>query len=82
MFALGCFLFLAGMIAWMIGNNMFLAVVFRYSTPWFFGCLWVPFASWIYFGLYMKQTWKPMLIAFIGCLATIIGAWLIVMSGS
>jgi hypothetical protein len=76
MYAIGCFLYLIGLIAWTIGNVMFLAVVFRYSTAWFFGCLWVPFANWIYFFLYMRPTWKPMLIGTTGCAATLGGNWM------
>jgi hypothetical protein len=78
MSVIGYILFWTGTIAWTIGNLMFLAVIFRYSTVWFFGCLWVPLADWIYFLLYMKQTWKPMLISFLGFLSALIGSWLVV----
>jgi hypothetical protein len=77
MYAVGYILYLAGLITWTIGGNMFLAVVFRYSTAWFFSCMFVPFANWTYFFLYTKQTWKPMLIGAAGCVTAIIGCWLI-----
>ncbi|MGH7981008.1 MAG: hypothetical protein ACREE6_16645 [Limisphaerales bacterium] len=76
MYAIGCILFWGGLIAGTIGNIMFLAVVFRYSTVWFFGCMFVPFVGWIYFLLNLKQTWKPALICTGGCVATFIGCWL------
>jgi hypothetical protein len=79
MHAIGSVLYVTGLIAWTVGNLMFLAVVFRYSTAWFFGCLWIPFADWIYFFLYAKQTWKPMLISTAGFVATLIGGWLVAM---
>jgi len=77
MLMVGCILYWIGLIAWFIGNLMFLAVVFRYSTAWFLGCMFVPFADWVYFLLYMKQTWKPMLVGTVGCLATFIGCWMV-----
>jgi hypothetical protein len=81
MLAIGYILCLTGTIAWAVGNNMFLAVVFRYSTAWFFGCALTPFAGLTYFLLYMKQTWKPMLIG-TGCVAACIGGWIIAEFGS
>lgn len=76
MFVLGSILYWTGMAVWFIGNLMFLAVVFRYSTAWFFGCLLVPFVDWIYFFLYPKQTWKPMLIGTAGFMAAVLGYWI------
>ena len=77
MFVVGCILYWTGLIVWTIGNLMFLAVVFRYSTAWFFGCMFVPFAGWIYFLLYTKQTWKPMVVGIAGCLMTFIGCLIV-----
>ena len=74
---LGYMILALGMIAWTVGNVMFLAIVFRYSIGWFFGCLMIPFVDLTYFLLYPRQTWKPMLIAAIGLLATGIGALLV-----
>jgi hypothetical protein len=82
MFVVGYILLWTGLIAWTVGNFMFLVVVFRYSTAWFFGCMLVPFADWIYFFLYMKQTWKPMLIGTMGFVAACIGGWLVAMFAS
>ncbi len=77
MFVVGCIIFWIGLIVWTIGNLMFLAVVFRYSAAWFLGCMFVPFADLIYFLLYMKQTWKPMLLGAAGCLTTFVGSWIV-----
>jgi hypothetical protein len=76
MTALGSILFWLGMIVWAIGDLMFLAVVFRYSLVWFFGCLFVPLLDWVYFAFNPQKTWKPTLIATVGCLMTAAGYWL------
>lgn len=73
MTAIGYIMFWLGMIVWLVGNLMFLVIVFRNSLVWFFGCLLVPFLDLSYFLLYPKQTWKPMLIAIVGCLAAVGG---------
>ena len=75
MIAFGYTIFWLGMIVWLVGDLMFLAIVFRYSLVWFFGCLFVPFVDLIYFLLHPKQTWKPMLIATVGMLAAGFGYW-------
>jgi hypothetical protein len=73
MIALGYILFWLGFIVCLVGNLMFLAIVFRDSLVWFFGCLFVPVVDLFYFLLHPKQTWKPMVIAAVGCLASITG---------
>lgn len=77
MYLVGYILYYAGLIVWAFGNIMFLAVVFRYSTAWFFACLFVPGANWIYFFLYREQTWRPMLIGAVGFVATFVGIWIV-----
>jgi hypothetical protein len=72
----GITLFCLGMLVWFVGNLMFLAVVFRYSLIWFFGCLFVPLLDWVYFAFNLKRTWKPTLIATVGCLIAGAGYWL------
>ncbi len=69
-------LFWLGMVVWLVGDLMFLAVVFRYSLVWFWGCLFIPLLDWIYFLFNMKRTWKPTLIATVGCLLAEGGYWL------
>jgi hypothetical protein len=76
MTAFGYIIFWLGMIVWLVGDLMFLAIVFRRSLVWFFGCLFVPFFDLVYFLLYPKETWKPMLITTVGCLAAGVGYWL------
>jgi hypothetical protein len=76
MTTLGYTLFWLGMIVWLVGNVMFLAIVFRYSLIWFFGCLFFPLIDLIYFALNVKKTLKPMLIATAGCLTAAAGYWL------
>lgn len=81
MSVIGYILFWTGLIAWSIGNFRFSVVIFRYSTGWFFASLWVPLADWVCFFLYMKQTWKPILIGAIGFVVMAIGGLLIALFG-
>jgi len=76
MTAIVSILFLLGLVAWTVGNLMFLAVVFRHSAGWFLGCLLLPLVGLVYFLFYANQTWKPMLIATAGCLLAGAGYWL------
>jgi hypothetical protein len=76
MHAISSVIYVTGLIAWTFGNLMFLAVVFRYSTAWLFACMLIPGVDWIYFFLYSKQTWKPMLIGTAGFVMTLIGHWI------
>ena len=76
MIQLGYILFWAGFIVWEVGSLMFLAVVFRFSTAWFLTCTIVPFSEIVCFFPYMKQTWRPMLIAAVGLFIAGIGACL------
>lgn len=69
-------LFWIGIVISFVGNLMFLAVVFRYSVAWFFGCLFVPLADWIYFAFNVKRTWKPVAISTVGFLLACFGCWL------
>jgi len=72
----GYMIFGLGIVASAYGSLRFLVIVFRHSAAWFLGCLLIPFADWIYFLLYPKQTWKPTLISTAGTLAVAIGYWL------
>jgi hypothetical protein len=81
MSVIGYILIWAGFIAWTIGNFRFSVVIFRYSTGWFFASMWIPLADWVCFFLYMKQTWKPMLIGTLGFVAMAIGTWMSVVTG-
>jgi hypothetical protein len=76
MIALGNMIFWLGAIVWLMGDLMFLAIVFRCSRVWFFGCLFVPFLDWVYFAFNMRKTWKPIFIATVGTLVSVVGWWL------
>jgi hypothetical protein len=75
MTAFGSILFVLGLIVWVAGEVMLLAIVYRRSLVWFFGCLFVPFVGFIFFLLNVKQTWKPVVLATVGFLVTGIGYW-------
>jgi uncharacterized membrane protein len=72
----GFFLVFFGLPIWFVGAVRFLAVVYRSSVLWFFGCLFIPFVDLIYFLLNMKQTWRPMLTATVGSAMTVVGYYM------
>ena len=68
-------LFGLGLAVWIAGEVMLLAVAYRQSLFWFFGCLFIPFISWLFFVLNAKRAWKPVVIATTGFIVTGIGYW-------
>ncbi len=76
MLIFGSILFWAGLVVWIAGEVRLLVVAYRQSLAWFFGCLFVPFVSWVFFLLNVKQAWKPVVMAAAGFIATGIGDWL------
>ena len=75
MLIFGSIIFGLGMIVWFAGEVMLLTVAYRRSLVWFFGCLFIPFVSWIFLLLNAKQAWKPAVIATVGFIITGIGYW-------
>jgi hypothetical protein len=73
MTAFGSIVFGLGLMVWIAGAVRFLAVAYRQNLAWFFGCLFVPFVSWIFFLLNVKQTWKPVAVAIAGFILTGVG---------
>ena len=70
MMVLGSVLFWIGLIVWITGEVRLLALAYRQSLVWFFGCLFVPFVSWIFFLLNVKQAWKSVVVATVGFILT------------
>ena len=75
MLILGCVTFGLGLILWIAGEIKLLALAYRRSLLWFFGCLFVPFVSWLFFLFNAKQAWKPVVLATVGFLVTGFGYW-------
>ena len=75
MFIIGSILFGLGLITWFAGEVTLLAIAYRQSLPWFLGCLFVPFVSWVFFLLNVKQAWKPVVMATSGFIVTALGYW-------
>ena len=73
MLILGSILFVLGLITWLAGELRLLVLAYRQNLAWFFGCLFVPFVSWIFFLLNVKQAWKPVVLATVGLVVTYVG---------
>ena len=71
----GAILFGVGLLTWLAGELRVLVLAYRQSLLWFVGCLFVPFVSWIFFVLNVKQAWKPVVMARVGFVVTGIGYW-------
>jgi hypothetical protein len=75
MTAFGIILFGLGLLLGIFGQVRLLVMAYRHSLAWFFGCLLVPFAIFIFFLLNVKQTWRPLVLATFGFVVTGIGYW-------
>jgi hypothetical protein len=76
MTVLGYLLFSLGCLTSLVGEIMFLAVAYKRSLWWFFGCLFIPIVDLIFFFLNLKATAKPIAIFVVGLLAAWAGAQL------
>ena len=72
---LGAILFVIGLVAWFAGELRLLVLAYRQGLVWFFGCLFVPFVTWVFFLFHMKQAWKPVVLAIVGFIVTGLGCW-------
>jgi hypothetical protein len=75
MFILGSIIFGLGLLTWLAGEIRLLAIAYRRSMVWFLGCLFVPFVSWVFFLLNVKQAWRPVVVATVGFIVTLFGYW-------
>jgi hypothetical protein len=76
MIAIGYILLAVGIIISLVGELMFLAVAYKRSLLWFFGCLFVPIVCWIFFFLNMKTTAKPFILQVVGLLLAGLGSYM------
>jgi hypothetical protein len=65
---LGCILLALGCLTSLIGEVMFLAVAYKRSLWWFFGCLFIPIVDLVFLFLNLKTTAKPFAIFTVGLL--------------
>jgi hypothetical protein len=75
MIILGAILFGLGLVIWITAEVRLLVLAYRQSLLWFFGCLFLPLVSWIFFLLNVKQAWKPVVMATVGFVVTGLGYW-------
>jgi hypothetical protein len=70
---LGQILILLGFAIAFLGEVMFLALAYRRSLWWFFGCLFLPIVCWIFFLLNIKTAFKPFCVQVLGVVLLGIG---------
>ena len=75
MVILGGILWGIGLVAWFAGELRLLVLAYRQGLVWFFGCLFIPLVSWVFFLVNFKQAWKPVVIATVGVVFTALGYW-------
>ena len=76
MVTLGYMLLVFGVIVGIYGEVRFLVVAYNRSLWWFFGCLFVPFAVWVFLFLNFKATIKPFCLLLLGLLLAGLGCWM------
>jgi hypothetical protein len=76
MIAVGYIVFALGCLICLVGELMFLAVVYKRSAVWFVGCLMLPIFSWMFFLLNLKATAWPFAIAIGGLVVAGLGGWM------
>ena len=76
MIVTGHILLVVGLITALAGEVMFLAVAFKRSFWWFFGCLFVPLVDIVFLILNFRRTAKPFGIALLGLVVAGLGDYL------
>lgn len=76
MTVIGHILVVLGLTAALAGEVMFLAVAFKRSLWWFFGCLFVPLVDIVFLALNSKLTARPFGIALLGLVVAGLGDFL------
>jgi len=76
MVVLGYILLFSGVIICLIGEVVFLAVAYKRNLWWFFGCLLIPIAAWIFLFLNFKAVAKPFGLQILGLALAGLGGWM------
>jgi len=79
---LGYILLVIGRLISLIGEVKFLAVAYKRSLWWFFGCLFIPLVELLFFFLNLRATVKPFAIFVVGILMVWFGEdWRVLIYG-
>lgn len=73
MIVLAYTLFVAGCILGFVGDLRFMVATYRIGLGWFFTCLFLPFAGWIFLLMYFREAWRSMLLSTVGLVMALIG---------
>jgi hypothetical protein len=73
MTVLAYFLFVLGCIVELAGDVRFMVITYRHGLGWFFTCLFLPIVGWIFFLLYFKEAWRPVLLSTAGFVVACVG---------
>jgi len=73
---LGYILLTVGLLVGIYGEVRFLVVAYKRNLWWFFGCLFVPFVSWVFLFLNLKSTIRPFALSLLGVLVAGAGCWM------
>jgi hypothetical protein len=73
MHVFGCILLTLGAIACLYWQVRFLALAYKQSLWWFFGCLFVPFVDWVFLFFNFKTAIKPFGLSLLGLIVTGLG---------
>jgi len=68
MIVLAYILLILGLALGVIGDVKFLVIAYRHGVGWFLACLLVPFVGWVFFLLFTRETWRPMVLSWAGFL--------------
>jgi len=76
MVAIGYILLVLGCIVGLIGEIMFLTVAYKRNLWWFFGCLFIPLVSLVFFIFNLRATANSFCLQIFGLLIIGLGAWM------
>lgn len=76
MVPLGYILLVVGFVIGLFGDIRFLVVAYKRNLWWFFGCLFLPIVSWVFFFLNLKATVKPFALSMTGLIVAALGSWM------
>jgi hypothetical protein len=74
MMSLGYILLGLGFVIGLYGEIRFLVTAYKRNLWWFFGCLFLPVAGWVFLALNLKATIKPFALSLIGLVIAGLGA--------
>ena len=76
MTVLGYILFGLGCLVGLAGDIRFMVITYRHGLIWFFTCLFLPVIGWIFFLMFFKEAWRPVLLSTGGFVVACFGYWI------